>query len=168
MFRVCFVCLGNICRSPTAEGVLQHLIDTRGLGEKLSVDSAGTADYHIGKRPDSRSIATAKGRGFELPGVARQFTAADFDAFDLILVMDRSNLRNVLHLARGDEDRAKVKLFREFDPEGRAAAKGARAQEIAEVPDPYYGGDEGFEEVFDICERASKGLIDHLESRGWR
>jgi len=167
VFRVCFVCLGNICRSPTAEGVLQHLINKRGLGDKLSVDSAGTADYHIGKRPDSRSIATAKARGFELPGVARQFTAADFDAFDLILVMDQSNKRNVLSLARNDSDRAKVKLFREFDPEIQALNQ--KTHEVsAEVPDPYYGGDEGFEDVFDICERSAEGLIAHLEARGWR
>lgn len=159
MFRVCFVCLGNICRSPTAEGVLQHLIDERGLGDRLSVDSAGTAAYHIGKRPDARSIATAKRRGVELPGVARQFTTEDFDRFDLILVMDHSNEQNVFRLARDERDRQKVRLFRAFEPE---------AGERAEVPDPYYGGDEGFEEVFDICERSARGLIEYLEAREWR
>jgi protein-tyrosine phosphatase len=151
--RICFVCLGNICRSPTAEGVFVHLVRDAGLHDRLVVDSAGTAAYHAGERPDRRSLAAARARGIELPGRARQFVAADFARFDYVIAMDKKNLAELLGLAPDDDARAKVHLFRHFDPD---APRGA------EVPDPYYGGGDGFETVLDICASASHGLLVHL------
>lgn len=152
--RVCFVCLGNICRSPTAEGVFLHLLDQAQLEDRVIADSAGTAGYHVGERPDPRTLATARGRGFSLPGVARQFVASDFERFDYILAMDRSNLSVLERLAPDDEARAKLHLFRDFDPASPAGS---------EVPDPYYGGEDGFENVFDICTAAADGLLTHIK-----
>jgi low molecular weight protein-tyrosine phosphatase len=157
MYRLCFVCLGNICRSPTAEGVFLDLLDREGLAEKFDVDSAGTAGWHVGRRADPRSREAAARRGFDLPSRARRFEADDLARFDLVLVMDVENRRDVLELARTDEERSRVKLFRDFDP---AAHPGA------EVPDPYHGGADGFETVLDICERASQGLLDWARSSG--
>lgn len=151
--RVCFVCLGNICRSPTAEGVFRHLVARAGLGEQFEIDSAGTAAYHEGESPDRRSAATAKARGMPLGGQARQFRSADFERFDHVLAMDRSNLSGLLRLAPNDEARKKVSLLRSHDP---ASGDGA------EVPDPYYGGEDGFDDVFDICLAACTGLLAEL------
>lgn len=150
---VCFVCLGNICRSPTAEGVFIHLVEQAGLRERFVIDSAGTGAYHVGERADPRSRAEARRRGVELPSIARQVVAGDFARFDLLLAMDHRNRADLLALARGEPARRKVRLFREFDPS---------APPQAEVPDPYYGGEQGFAEVFDICERAAKGLLAQL------
>ena len=149
--RVCFVCLGNICRSPTAEAVFARDVARAGLGALVEIDSAGTGDWHVGQsaHPDTRR--TAASRGVTITHRARQFRTADFDAFDLVVVMDASNRRNVLSLARGPDDHAKVRMFRAFE---------AGASPDADVPDPYHDG--RFEEVFDICERASAGLLDHL------
>ena len=155
MIRVCFVCLGNICRSPTAHGVMQHLIDARGLEGRVLVESAGTGAWHVGAPPDRRSQETARRRGFRLPGVAEHFDTSYFERFDLILAMDQSNLENMQKLARTDAERAKLELFRAFDPE---------AAPHAEVPDPYYGGPDGFEHVFDLCERTCEALLDYLLS----
>jgi protein-tyrosine phosphatase len=152
--RICFVCLGNICRSPTAEAVTRHLVKEAGAGDRIAVDSAGTGDWHVGGPRDRRSRAVGAARGIPLEGEARQFTRADFDRYQLVLAMDRSNRDELLRLARDDRDRAKVRLLRSFDPS---------APPDAEVPDPYYGGPGGFEEVFDICERACRGLLAHLE-----
>jgi low molecular weight protein-tyrosine phosphatase len=152
--RICFVCLGNICRSPTAEAVMRHLVKQAGAGDRIAVDSAGTGDWHVGGPRDRRSRAVGAARGIPLEGEARQFTRADFDRYQLVLAMDRSNRDELLRLARDDRDRAKVRLLRSFDPS---------APPDAEVPDPYYGGPRGFEEVFDICERACRGLLAHLE-----
>jgi len=154
--RVCFVCLGNICRSPTAEGVFLHLLDSEQLEDRVVADSAGTAGYHVGERPDPRTLETARGRGFSLPGVARQFQASDFGRFDYILAMDRSNLKVLQRMAWSDEDRAKLRLFRDFDSASKPGS---------EVPDPYYGGEDGFENVFDICTAAARGLLAHLRER---
>ena len=154
MIRVCFVCLGNICRSPTAHGVMENLVRERRLEDVISVAGAGTGAWHVGARPDRRAEETARRRGFSLPGVAEHFTAADFDRFDRVLAMDRSNLESLQRLARDDEDRAKISLFRAFDP---LAAPGDD-----EVPDPYYGGPEGFELVFDMCERTCAALLTDL------
>ncbi|MBK6811815.1 MAG: low molecular weight phosphotyrosine protein phosphatase [Sandaracinaceae bacterium] len=154
MIRVCFVCLGNICRSPTAHGVMENLVRERRLEDVISVAGAGTGAWHVGARPDRRAEETARRRGFSLPGVAEHFTAADFDRFDRVLAMDRSNLESLQRLARDDEDRAKIALFRAFDP---LAAPGDD-----EVPDPYYGGPEGFELVFDMCERTCAALLTDL------
>lgn len=153
VIRVCFVCLGNICRSPTAEGVFCHLVAEAGVEDRFEIDSAGTAAYHTGERPDRRSSATAKARGVTLPGRARQFVEDDFDRFDHVLAMDRSNYESLRSLAPDDAARAKVRLFRSHDP---ASPKGA------EVPDPYYGGADGFDLVFDICMAAGRGLLTEL------
>ncbi|NOY92624.1 MAG: low molecular weight phosphotyrosine protein phosphatase [Deltaproteobacteria bacterium] len=154
--RVCFVCLGNICRSPTAEGVFLHLLDGEQLEDRVVADSAGTAGYHVGERPDPRTLATARGRGFSLPGVGRQFQAGDFERFDYILAMDRSNHSVLERMAKSEAQRAKLHLFRDFDP---ASEPGS------EVPDPYYGGEDGFENVFDICDAAARGLLRHLREQ---
>lgn len=154
--RVCFVCLGNICRSPTAEGVFLHLLDTEQLEDRVVADSAGTAGNHVGERPDPRTLAAARARGFTLPGVGRQFQASDFERCDYVLAMDRSNLRVLERLASSDADRAKLHLFRDFDPGSKPGS---------EVPDPYYGGEDGFERVLDICDAAARGLLAHLREK---
>lgn len=153
MLRLCFVCLGNICRSPTAEGIMLHLVTQSGLSDHVEIDSAGTGGYHVGERPDRRSLQTARTRGVPLPSRARQWIASDFARFDLILAMDADNRADLLQLAPDQEARDKVLLLRSFDPE---------APPDAPVPDPYYGGPEGFEEVFDVCEAACRGLLAHL------
>jgi protein-tyrosine phosphatase len=151
--RVCFVCLGNICRSPTAAGVMKHLIGREGLSERVAVESAGTADYHTGELPDRRARAAARARGIDLDSRARQFVPADFDRFDYVLAMDSENECNLKRLAPDARARAKLRLLRSFDP---ASPLGAP------VPDPYYGGNDGFEQVLDLCEAACSGLIAHL------
>ena len=151
--RICFVCLGNICRSPTAEAVMRHLVKAAGLTRTIAIDSAGTGDWHVGHARDRRSRAVGEARGVPLSGEARQFTAADFDDFSHVVAMDRANRDELLRMARDAGDRAKVALLRSFDPS---------APPDAEVPDPYYGGARGFDEVFDICERACRGLLDQL------
>ena len=150
--RLLFVCLGNICRSPTAEGVMRHLLAAEGLGDAVELESAGTGDWHVGHSPDERSAGAAAGRGIELNGQARQVVAADFEAFDLILAMDRSNHDDLLALAPGEDARERVRLLREYDPEAVAAGE-------LEVPDPYYGGADGFEAVLDRVTRAGEGLL---------
>jgi protein-tyrosine phosphatase len=150
--RLLFVCLGNICRSPTAEGVMRHLLVAEGLADAVELESAGTGDWHVGHAPDHRSTSTAAGRGIELAGEARQVAAADFEAFDLILAMDRSNYDDLLALAPDEEAREHVHLLREYDPEAVAAGE-------LEVPDPYYGGVDGFEDVLDVVTRACEGLL---------
>ena len=153
MVRVCFVCLGNICRSPTAEAVMRRLVRDEGLEDRLAISSAGTGDWHVGAPRDKRSHAVGVARGIPLEGRARHFTSASFDECDYALAMDVANRDELLRLARGDADRAKVRLLRSFDP---------AAPPDAEVPDPYYGGPSGFEEVFDLCEAACRGLLAHL------
>jgi protein-tyrosine phosphatase len=153
--RICFVCLGNICRSPTAEGVMRSLIETAGLTARITLDSAGTGGYHVGEKSDSRTRTAAKKRGYDLDHRAWQFTQKDFSRFDLVLAMDGSNLSCLNAMVRGGV-RRDVRLFRSFDP---------TAEEGAEVPDPWYGGDEGFEEVIDQCERACAGLLAYVRDR---
>jgi protein-tyrosine phosphatase len=152
--RVSFVCLGNICRSPTAEAVMRKLVERAGLADRVLIDSAGTGDWHVGEPRDARSTAVGKKRGTPLGGAARQFQPGDFARFDQVLAMDRKNLRDLLALAPDDAARAKVSLLRSFDP-GLVAGDD-------EVPDPYYGGLDGFDRVFDICEAACAGLLAHL------
>ncbi len=150
---VCFVCLGNICRSPTAEGVFLALVEERGLLKEIRIDSAGTSGWHVGEAADKRSRATARERGVDLPSRSRQFIEDDFVVFDYVLAMDRVN-RTELHAIAPDAEACdKVYLFRDFDPAG---AKGA------DVPDPYYGGPRGFDDVFDLCEASARGLLEHL------
>ena len=153
--RVLFVCLGNICRSPTAEGVMRHLLREEGLEDRVVLDSAGTGGWHVGAAPDERATAAARGRGITLEGAARTVGAADFDDWDLLIAMDRDNERELLHRAPDEEARAKVRLLRSFDPESVARGE-------LEVPDPYYGGDRGFETVLDMVEAACRGLIDEI------
>jgi protein-tyrosine phosphatase len=155
MVRVCFVCLGNICRSPTAEGVFIALAHRHGLTASFSIESAGTAAYHVGERADPRTLATAKRRGVELPSVARRFERGDFARFDYVLAMDSKNHGALLQLAASDAERAKVRLLRSFC--AKSVADGA-----LDVPDPYYGGASGFEDVFDICQAACEGLLAHV------
>ncbi|MGH2855103.1 MAG: low molecular weight protein-tyrosine-phosphatase [Solirubrobacteraceae bacterium] len=153
MTRLLFVCLGNICRSPTAEGVMRALVRDAGLQERIEVDSAGTGSWHVGEPPDARATRVARRRGIELEGAARQVWPHDFAEFDLILAMDASNLRNLRRLAPDEDARAKVRLLREFDP----AASGD-----LDVPDPYYGGPNGFEEVLDLVHAACASLLERL------
>lgn len=153
---VLFVCLGNICRSPLGEGIFAALATERGLAGHFHVDSAGTAAYHTGEPPDSRSIAVAAAHGVPLTGYARQVTPRDMERFDVIVAMDRSNRRSLQRLRqrvrRGRGDLADIVLMRDYDP-------GARDPD---VPDPYYGGPDGFEQVYRILERACGGLLDDL------
>ncbi len=153
--RLCFVCLGNICRSPTAEGVMRRLLDDAGLSQRTTIDSAGTGDWHVGELPDRRTVEAAARRGVALTHRARVFVPADFDRFDLVLAMDASNLANLERMSPGAVARGALRLLRSFDP---AAAPGA------EVPDPYYGGARGFEDVLDICEAAGRGLLAHVRA----
>jgi low molecular weight protein-tyrosine phosphatase len=152
--RVLFVCLGNICRSPTAEGVLRAIAAREYPSLNIEIDSAGTADYHTGEPPDRRTVAAARRRGYDLAGLrARQVRAADFDRFDFVLAMDRSNLAE-LQSRRPKAAGAQVALFLEFAPDVG----------VVEVPDPYYGGIEEFERVLDLCEAAARGLLARLET----
>jgi len=150
-----FVCLGNICRSPTAEGVMRHVVAEAGMQDEVELDSAGTGSWHIGSAPDERATAAASGRGVTLAGAARQVRAQDLEDFDLILAMDRANLRDLRALADEETD-GKIRLLREFDP--------ASAGGDLDVPDPYYGASGGFEEVFDLVEAACRGLLEEIRA----
>jgi protein-tyrosine phosphatase len=161
--RLLFVCLGNICRSPTAEGVMRTLVVNAGLQESVELDSAGTGAWHVGSPPDARASAAASRRGIALNGSARQVRADDFLEFDLVLAMDSSNLRDLRRLAPGDDEREKVRLLREFDPAsgGAHGPKGRVARDL-DVPDPYYGAGDGFEEVLDLVQAACEGLLAEI------
>ncbi len=152
--RVCFVCLGNICRSPTAEAVMRHRVREAGLAGAIEVESAGTGSWHIGDPPDARAAAEARARGIAMDGAAQQFRPRDFDRFDLVLAMDRENADHLRRIAPDAGAAGKVRLLREFDP--------AAAGDDLSVPDPYYGGPEGFSTVFELVDAACRGLIDHL------
>ncbi|MEA3350724.1 MAG: low molecular weight protein-tyrosine-phosphatase [Chloroflexota bacterium] len=152
--HICFVCLGNIVRSPLAENMFRHLAEQAELEHKYQIDSAGTSSYHVGERPDRRMRRVAAQHGFEYDGYSRQFTRRDFAKFDLIVAMDTSNRASLRKLATGIDDRAKIHLMREFDPRGDPNSP---------VPDPYYGGIDGFENVYSIVERSCRGLLDALE-----
>lgn len=155
--RILFVCLGNICRSPTAEGVMRRLVAEAGLEEEIELDSAGTGSWHVGAAPDARATAAARARGTILSGAARRVEPADFDRFDLVLAMDAANLRDLRAVAPAGTE-GKIRLLREFDP----AVAGAPD---LDVPDPYYGGDDGFEAVLDMVEAACRGLLEHARGR---
>ena len=149
---VLFVCLGNICRSPTAEGVLRAIAAREFPDVAIEIDSAGTADYHVGEPPDRRTVAAARRRGYDLAGLrARQVRPEDFHRFDYIIAMDRSNL-DELASRRMPGARAQVASFMSFAPDN----------EYQEVPDPYYGGVEDFERVLDLCEAAARGMLTQL------
>jgi len=157
--RILFVCLGNICRSPTAEGVMRHVVREEGLEDSIEIDSAGTGGWHVGAAPDERATAAARRRQIVLEGAARKFSPGDFDSFDLILAMDAENARDMLALAPTEEAAAKVRLLREFDPASDGSGD-------LDVPDPYYGGDDGFEHVLDLVDAATRGLVDRLRADG--
>ena len=151
--RVLFVCMGNICRSPTAEGVMRRLLDESGLSDRIEVDSAGTGAWHAGSGPDPRAVAAAAGRGISLTGAARQVRLSDFEEFDRIVALDRENARDLRRIAPDDDARAKVRLLREYDP--------VHGGDL-DVPDPYYGADDGFGHVLDLVDAACRGLIEDL------
>jgi protein-tyrosine phosphatase len=157
--RILFVCLGNICRSPTAEGVMRHVLREEGLDDVVEVDSAGTGGWHVGSPPDERATAAARRRGVVLAGEARRFRPGDFDDWDLILAMDEDNRRDLLALAPDDDARAKVRMLREFDPASNGDAD-------LNVPDPYYGGPDGFDHVLDLVDAATRGLVERLRADG--
>jgi len=153
--RILFVCMGNICRSPTAEGVFRRLVAERGPGAEIEVDSAGTHDYHVGDPPDPRSIAAAARRGVDLRQLrARLIRDEDFERFDLIIAMDRLNRETLLERSPAPF-RERIRLFMEF----------ASDPEVEDVPDPYYGGAPGFERVLDLAEEAAAGLLDEVLER---
>jgi len=153
---ICFVCLGNIVRSPLAENMFRHLAEQAGVSQRYGIDSAGTGGWHVGEAPDPRMRQVAAKRGFKYDGRARQFHQGDFERFNLIIAMDTENRTSLRRLARNAEDEAKIHLMREFDPQ---------AGPNAPVPDPYYGGIDGFENVYDIVERSCQGLLDALENK---
>jgi protein-tyrosine phosphatase len=155
--RLLFVCLGNICRSPTAEGVMRTLVDAAGLQHSIQLESAGTGAWHVGSAPDRRATEAARARGVELEGQARQVRPEDFEHFDLLLAMDRENLGELRRLAPGDDERAKVRLLREFDPASAGSAD-------LDVPDPYYGAPGGFDEVYELVHAACAGLLEALRA----
>jgi protein-tyrosine phosphatase len=147
--------MGNICRSPTAEGVMRRLLREQGLEDEIEIDSAGTGSWHVGNPPDERATEAARRRGIALEGAARTVRPSDFEEYDLLLAADRENVADLRALAPDDEARAKVRLLREFDP-------GSHGAPDLDVPDPYYGGPRGFEDVLDLVEAACRGLIDEV------
>ncbi len=154
--RLLFVCLGNICRSPTAEGIMRDLVEQEGMQEEVEVDSAGTGSWHVGSAPDERASAAAQARGVVLAGAARQVRRSDFEDFDLLLAMDRTNRDDLRLLAPDDQARQKVRLLRDFDPasDGRSL----------DVPDPYYGAEGGFDEVFELVRAACEALLEEIRA----
>jgi protein-tyrosine phosphatase len=155
--RLLFVCLGNICRSPTAEGTMRALVREAGLEDEIELDSAGTGSWHVGSAPDERATAAAAGRGIALEGAARSVRAEDFNDFDLILAMDRQNLDELRRLARDASARERVRLLREFDAT-------STDESDLDVPDPYYGEGDGFELVLDHVQAACAGLLEQIRA----
>ncbi|MCB0761578.1 MAG: low molecular weight phosphotyrosine protein phosphatase [Flavobacteriales bacterium] len=149
--KILMVCLGNICRSPMAEGIMRHLANERNM--EIKVDSCGTASYHIGETPDSRAVSTLRTHGIDISALnARQLSRTDFDKFDLIFPMDRSNLNDVLSLAPDNEAANKVRMMTDF----------FRPDEYIPVPDPYYGGIDGFQNVYELLIDSCNAALDHI------
>ena len=157
-YRILFVCMGNICRSPAAEIVFTRLADEAGLADRLEIDSAGTIGYHSGNPPDPRMSETLASRGYEIEGRARQVKRRDLETFDLILCADQDNLHDVRGLDPSGATHGKIRLLTDY----------CREHEANHVPDPYYGGQDGFEKVADLIEDAGAGLIDELQGNGPR
>lgn len=149
---VLFVCLGNICRSPTGEGVLQHLVDEQGITDRFQIDSAGTAGYHIGAKADSRMREHASRRGYDLQSRARKLAPSDMEEFDLVIAMDRENHRDIQRV--NSKPKAELKMLSDFLGDDWPS----------DVPDPYYGGEDGFEYVLDMIEQACPNIIEYLNN----
>lgn len=160
--RILFVCLGNICRSPTAEGVMRRLVHQAGLDGVIELDSAGTGGWHVGESPDPRARAAARSRGIAVEGTGRQVRREDFERFDLIVAMDGSNATNLRRIAPDECSREKIRLLREFDPQLDRGAGGPIGGQELDVPDPYYDGAGGFEVVLDQIEAGCAGLLAHM------
>jgi protein-tyrosine phosphatase len=150
--RVLFVCLGNICRSPVGEAVFRKKVGNKRLEAEIEVDSAGTIDYHVGELPDPRMREAAGRRGYPLTGRARQISRGDLEDFDLIVAMDRDNQANILQLDPYDRHSEKIRLLCDFIPDSK----------VRDVPDPYYGGRDGFDRVIDMIEEAAESILEHL------
>ncbi len=158
--RVAFICSGNICRSPLAEGIFKHQAAQAGLGETFHIESFGIGPWHVGEAPDRRAQETARLHGLRLTGRAQQFKARDFGRFDRVLALDTEVAEYLRRLAPSPADRAKVQLLREHDPQRRNARR--PDDDELDVPDPYYGGPEGFEEAYEIIERSGQALLTSL------
>ena len=155
MFRVLFVCTGNICRSPTAEGVFRHMVESRGLSDRIEVDSAGVGSWHVGDPPDARSAETALARGINISDQrARTVRPCDFQEFDLLMAMDTGH-HTAMSRACPPDLQTRVRMFMDYAPEA----------EVADVPDPYYGSGDGFTRVFDMIQLGAKGLLDEIEAK---
>ncbi|MDA3851791.1 MAG: low molecular weight phosphotyrosine protein phosphatase [Spirochaetaceae bacterium] len=154
--KIMFVCMGNICRSPLAHSIFQKLVNNSGLQDKFEIESSGTTGQHVGQLPDQRMSELARKKGFDLNHRARRISPHDFEEYQLILAMDKDNLADILYMGREEKELPEIRLFRDFDPGG---------YEGSEVPDPYYGGDEGFENVFNIVLRTCKSLFERLKEK---
>lgn len=157
-FSLLFVCMGNICRSPAAEGVMRALVEREGLGEQVCIRSAGTGGWHAGNLPDRRMRSAAENRGYLLQSRARQVTPSDLETHDLVLVMDEQNRQEIRPFDPASRNSAKIRMFCEFCTD----------HDETEVPDPYYGGEQGFEHVLDLLEDGCQGVLAHIrQARGW-
>ena len=150
--KILFVCLGNICRSPSAEAVFKYLVDEKGESNNYFIDSAGTSAYHVGDRADARMRSHAKKRGIELTSISRQYILEDFDHFDYIIAMDQENMYALKNLARDKSDLDKLHFMTDF----------SKKYNYNHIPDPYYGGDQGFELVLDLLEDSSEGFYQYI------
>ena len=151
-YKLLFVCMGNICRSPAAEGVMKHIIERDGLSSVIHIDSAGTGGWHAGNRADARMRKAADRRDYTLTSIARQITRGDFDDFDLILIMDEQNRHDIRPFVPKNPRAQQLRLFTEFCTE----------HDATEVPDPYYGGEQGFEDVLDLLDDGCEGVLRHI------